>query len=156
MGGEMGGGGRSRRGGGGGGGGGGRRRGGRDGGGAEQAADASDGAVRAGALAPQRSRKLSIDQGAHQLQLVTDGTSANFTYGATSVSSSPGGETKTRSGWRADVFVVTLEVEKGPKITRTYEAVDEGSRLIVETVANGGRGRPERKTVSVYERTAMP
>jgi hypothetical protein len=99
----------------------------------------------------QRPRKLSIEQSASQLKLVADGTSTEFVYGAKDATSFGNDKAERTAGWKGDDFVVKLQVEGGPKITWTYEAVDDGSRLIVETVTSRGRGRLEQKAYAMYE-----
>ena len=74
-----------------------------------------------------------------------------FVYGEKVVTSFGSGVAERAAGWKGELFFVTLKVEDGPTITRSYQVVDGGHQLIVETTAGGERG-PERKFRSVYER----
>jgi hypothetical protein len=103
----------------------------------------------------QQPQKLSIEQSATQLKLVADGLPTDFVYGEKVVTSFGNGVAERISGWKGDLFVVTLKVKDGPSITRSYEVVDSGHQLIVESSISGGRG-PQRKLRSVYERAGGP
>lgn len=99
----------------------------------------------------EQPQKLSIDQSAGQLRLVADGSPTDFVYGEKVATSFGKGVAERTSGWKGELFVVTLKVKDGPTVTRNYEVVDSGHQLIVETSTSGGRG-PERNFRSVYER----
>lgn len=100
-------------------------------------------------VAREQPQTLSIDQGPTQLKLIADGSSTDFVYGEKVVTSFGRTAAEGTSGWKDDRFVVTQKVADGATITRSYEVVDSGHQLIVETTVSG-RG-PERKFRSVYE-----